>query len=165
MGERHYPGLEIDEDMVFQRRAWRLQRVAWALGGLVLIAGLLGLLGNGPLAGATARSGEFEARYDRFLRLEAPSTLQFDMPAPEGEGEVRLRLSGGWVEKSQVTGVTPEPASAAGGEQSLVYTFTAEEGQQSVAIQIHFEPSRFGRVKGVAETGGERVTFTQWVYP
>ena len=45
--------LEIEQDHDFQRRSWRLQRAGWIVLSLVLLAGLLGLFGSGPLAHAT----------------------------------------------------------------------------------------------------------------
>lgn len=46
--------LEIEEDLDFQRRMWRLQQIGWALLVLVVVAALLGLFGKGPLSRAVA---------------------------------------------------------------------------------------------------------------
>lgn len=165
MAESHYPGLEIDEDMGFQRFAWRAQRVAWVAGALVLVAALLGVFGNGPLSNATERDGDFALEHDRFVRLQAPETLEFDLPVTGNTGEAELRLSGGWVKRMEVEQVTPEPESVEGGAESLTFHFRAGEGEQVLEVSIQFEPSQPGRIRGTAEAGEASVDFTQWVYP
>jgi hypothetical protein len=40
--------LEIQEDLPFQRREWLVERVAWGVMALLIVAALLGLFGTGP---------------------------------------------------------------------------------------------------------------------
>ena len=42
--------LELETDESFQRNEWRIQRVGWIVWSLVIIAGLIGLLGSGPMS-------------------------------------------------------------------------------------------------------------------
>jgi hypothetical protein len=44
---------QIDEDLNFQRREWKIQRAGWVTMALVIIAALLGVFGAGPLSSAT----------------------------------------------------------------------------------------------------------------
>jgi hypothetical protein len=69
---RQPPGTEIDQDLEFQRRIWKLQRVAWAVMALVVLAAVLGLLGPGVLGMATAggRSSPLWLEYDHFGLVE-----------------------------------------------------------------------------------------------
>jgi hypothetical protein len=53
-----YQRLELHYDDLFQRAAWRWQRIGWAFWSLVMIAGAVGLLGSGPLNHSTGTAGD-----------------------------------------------------------------------------------------------------------
>ena len=63
--------LEIDQDLAAQEHEWQATRIARVVAALVLLAGLAGLLGHGPLARAHAgeSSSGLEADYSRFAQL------------------------------------------------------------------------------------------------
>ena len=51
MSDSHRVGdLEISPDLNFQRRSWAMQRFAWVVLALFILAALLGLFGPGPLS-------------------------------------------------------------------------------------------------------------------
>jgi hypothetical protein len=47
--------LAVGEDLEFQRRWWRFERVVWTIFLLILVADLAGLLGRGPLSKTHAK--------------------------------------------------------------------------------------------------------------
>jgi hypothetical protein len=104
--------LEINQDLDFQRREWRLQWVAWGVVLLILVAGLAGLLGGGPLSNGQASAGPLAVNYERFVRKQAPARLEL-MVSPEAavDGEVALWIGDGFLEKVNVAGVIPEPVA------------------------------------------------------
>ena len=65
---RQYP---VQEDMAFQRRMWIVQRIGWALLGVISLAALCGLFGNGVLSKRTATGAEMSIEYERFERAKA----------------------------------------------------------------------------------------------
>ncbi len=48
--------LDVEEDMAFQRRNWRAERIGWAAMVAIVIAAVLGLFASGPLSWATAQT-------------------------------------------------------------------------------------------------------------
>lgn len=74
-------GLQIDEDIGFQRRFRIAQRVAWGVAALVLVAAFVGLFGSGPLTGAVAGDSEtgLQLHYQRFARYQSPTSVQVDV--------------------------------------------------------------------------------------
>lgn len=93
--------LEIRQDQRFQQREWRLERIGWTLIALFVLAGLLGLLGPGPLSWATARSdgGLVEVEYQRFTHWVADDTVEIRVaPDAVGAGAFEVTLTGDWVE-------------------------------------------------------------------
>jgi hypothetical protein len=86
--------LEISQDLAFQRKTWKAERIAWGCIGLIAMSALAGLFGNGPLSRATVGRTEkgFWIEYDRFVRYESPTMLRIHAQG-SGGSEIRLRLS------------------------------------------------------------------------
>ena len=75
MGRKSQPqDIDLDQDIDFQQRSWKVQRVGWGLMVLFVLAGLSGLLGTGPLSNVTDgdEGGPLWLEYQRFGRLQAP---------------------------------------------------------------------------------------------
>ena len=75
--------LGIDQDVPFQQRAWRYQRLAWGVFGLTLIGALLGLFGQGPLADASIvdATGTVRLDYERLTRFDRLMHLTVSLSA------------------------------------------------------------------------------------
>ncbi|MCA3748452.1 MAG: hypothetical protein AB1425_06300 [Actinomycetota bacterium] len=169
---RHAGGLEIGQDLRFQRRMWAIQRIGWAVMALSILAALLGLFGGaGPLSVAVV--GKEEApisveQYYRFLRYGAPTTLRVHVDAPPGTGgEVCVWIDREYLESVQVQSVTPEPARVEAGSGRLTYVFDAEiEPGQPTAFTFTLQPEKLGAIGGwVGLEGGPSVRVEQFVYP
>jgi hypothetical protein len=76
--------LQIDEDLAFQRREWKIQRVGWGAMALVIIAALLGVFGTGPLSNATLEREGLRLEYERFCRFAAANGYRFHGIAQSG---------------------------------------------------------------------------------
>jgi hypothetical protein len=160
--------LEINQDLRFQRRMWALQRIGWAVMALVVLVGLLGLFGTGPLSSATAGQEEgplFVEEYERFVRFRIPTTLQVRLD-PLGTGEARLWLDREYLEGVQLQTVTPEPDSVEAGPDGFTYVFKVNDPNRPTSVTFHLQPETIGRLEGrVVLDGGEPVDFEQFVYP
>jgi hypothetical protein len=164
--------LQVAEDMRFQRRTWAVERVAWALMALLVLAAAAGLLATGPLSTAEAsdEAGLVRVRYERFARLGAPSTLRVEL-APgatsSSSSTVALELGRSLTEAIQVERVQPEPLrERAGGDGGLVLEFGVAEPGRPALVRIFAKREEIGLVEGeVGLAGRPRVRFTQFVYP
>ena len=61
---------EVGQDLAFERRWSKVQSTSWIVSAALLMAGLLGVFGKGPVAKATVgtRQDPFYAQYERFAR-------------------------------------------------------------------------------------------------
>ena len=159
--------LEIAQDLDFQRREWIVQRIAWGIVVIILIAGLAGLLGAGPLSHAQASSGPLALDYERFVRKRAPT--QFDLTvAPEAasDGEVALWLDQALLEKLDVERITPEPTAMEATPDRVVYRFVLADPEQPAAVTFHLEPAEPGAVRGnLGLVDGQELAVAQFIYP
>src|SRR5215213_620951 len=88
--------LELAQDPAFQKREWRLQRIAWVAWAALVIAGLAGLLGTGPLSKREISSsdGRLTVVYDRFVHYHHSTAIEMTLrPENENDDELRLHLS------------------------------------------------------------------------
>jgi preprotein translocase subunit SecF len=154
--------LEIEQDLGYERRAWVVRRVFTILFSLVLVAALLGLFGTGPLSKGTAQAGGLSVHFQRFVRHQAPQTLEVDLPNAGGRGSIGL--SSDLLEGAQAQAVTPEPDSSTATSDRVLYTWS-----ESPPRQISFDLQTTKTVGTIPVTvwgpRGERVSFTQVVYP
>ncbi|HEV7859212.1 MAG TPA: hypothetical protein VGO91_11390 [Pyrinomonadaceae bacterium] len=162
--------IEIDEDMEFERRSWRWQRVGWGVILLILLAALLGLFGTGWLDRAVAGQpgSQLWLEYNRFGRLQAEtSRLEVHLgPGTGANGKVRIWLNHEYMQGVRVTSVTPEPESVEAGPERFTYVFNVPDSSQQTLIIFRLEPDKMGRLKGeVGLEGGASLGFKQFIYP
>lgn len=161
-------GIEIDEDRAHQRREWRIERVGWVAMAALVLAALLGLLGDGPIGETTAGTRDaLRVEYNRLQRAAAPTEYRFAVqPALARDGRVRLRLEDALLEEVHLRAIVPEPASTRAGPGYTEFTFDVGAGDSPARIVFDFEPTSFGRVTGrVVAEGAPPITLDQFVFP
>ncbi|HEU4684777.1 MAG TPA: hypothetical protein VFS39_09785, partial [Nitrospira sp.] len=102
--------LDIHQDLAFQRRSWRLQRVGWGVLAVIALAGLLGLFGQGPFSRTTAAdpSLPFSVEYDRFARFRSPMILRILLNEEHPpRAMLDVWVSRAYLDHVQITGITP----------------------------------------------------------
>src|SRR5215207_519621 len=104
--------LELDQDLTYQQREWRVERISWIVWLLLIVAALLGLLGPGPLS--QTRAGSQDERvwvdYERFVRYRSPTQLIVHIePDAAQEGMFHLQLDQEFIAKAQIQRIDPEP--------------------------------------------------------
>ena len=161
--------LEIEQDPVFQRRDWRMQRIGRiAMLGFVLAA-LAGVFGAGPVARASARSsdGRLEVGYNRIARHGAPEPLRVRVaPSPAGDSIIDLWIDQQYAHGLLLHGVSPEPVEMRAGETRLVYRFRVVDPSRPADIIFDAEAGRlWGRRGTVGLVNGDSVRFRQFVLP
>jgi hypothetical protein len=133
-------GLEIETDSAFQERLWTLQRVAWVLMALVVIAALIGLTGRGgSYAHATveAEGDGVALDYPRIARWQAADQMVLRIPDPSGD-RIDVTLSGKFAELFTVESVQPQPASSAAVADGhrLTFDLGSEAGPRSINFTL-----------------------------
>ena len=162
--------LEIAEDMDFQRASWRVQRVGWVVMILLAFAALAGLFGGGPLSNRVA--GELSSgvaiEYERFIRLDAPQAIVFEI-APTGmesDSVARVWLDRAWIDSNQINEISPQPVSSELYADRIVYAFKVSRSPVPLRVRFNLENRAMGRVRGRAGlVNGAPLSFEQFAYP
>ena len=135
----------VGEDLDFQRRWWRFERIIWTFFVLVIICDLLGLLGRGYLAKAQRSTADqsIQVKYEKVERVNAPSIMSISFgPSAIRDGKIKLFVSESVVKELGARRVVPEPASSTVGEGGVTYMFPATTLPATVEFEL--SPSRPG---------------------
>lgn len=166
---RNISGLEIDQDITFQEKEWKVQRVAWAVMALLVVLGLLGLFGQGWLSNGTAASEDdaIVVEYQRFLRLDGQGSLEVRVSPDLVRGEtLELAVSTGLLDDVEIQAYSQEPTEVRNTGDGLILAFPVEQPGDTIGITISFIPQSMGRLTGtVGVVGGPEVELSQFVYP
>jgi hypothetical protein len=158
---RQYP---VQEDMRFQRRSWIVERAGWVVLALIALAGLSGVLGNGPASWAHAGAGPLTVSYQRFQRATRVSDFTFDVARVAGN-DLTLKLGPSFQRDFELTSIQPPPLRSRADPDGFELTFAANAGARS-RIVIWAHSRRYGRQTITATAnGGPPVSFWLFVYP
>lgn len=146
-----------------------MQRLGWALLGLIVVAAVAGLLGPGPLSSTTrsAPSWQVEIEYARFAHNRADMTLEFHLKSdPERPEPAQVWISAEYLAGVTVQQIVPEPQDWTAGGDGVVLTFPVRDRGASVHVQMEIRPSQMGLLHGaIGVPGRQPVKFWQLVYP
>lgn len=161
-------GLDLDDNMEFQRRSWRAQRTAWAILAAVLVAALLGAFGTGPLSWTSASDARSFAsvHYDRFQRLSAPATLKIDIPAGVSRADgVAIEAGGELLKGFKIETVRPAPVRSVAVEDGIRFQFATLAGVPAT-LYIHLRAERIGYFRPMIRIAeGQPIEIPVFVYP
>lgn len=164
----HRKGLDIDQNLAFQRREWAAQRAGWWALTAFVAAAALGAFGKGPISGARAAdaAGRLSVEYDRFARVGAPTRLEVRAEAAAaGAGPIEIRLTRDYFDAVQIERVLPEPAAVEVGPAEVTFRFGAPAPGTGFAVVLDLQPRRAGwRTAAIRTAQGGAVSFSQLTY-
>lgn len=162
--------LQLEEDIAFERREWRAQRIGWVLMAFVIAAALAGAFGNGYLSHARARGSDSNlvVSYDRIVRYGAPTVLEFQLTAPTAAKELQLWIARPYLDGLEIQSVLPEPTNVTSAPGSVIYSFGYSGAATTQPHKVRFlvQPTKRGARRGKAGVPGyDSVAFAQFVLP
>ncbi|MFN2398187.1 MAG: hypothetical protein ABR543_06035 [Gemmatimonadaceae bacterium] len=165
----HDREFEIDQDLAFQRKEWRVERVGWLVMLGLVLATLLGAFGRGVLSGAEGEveGGALRVNYERITRHESPSHLYVRLAPSLLDGEhVSLWIDRKYVEAVEMTRIIPQPERVVLGQNRVTYAFEVEDASRPLDITFSLTAEKFlGRRLRIGVEDRAVVHFTQFVLP
>jgi hypothetical protein len=166
--KKHRGELDIDEDIELESANWKVQRVAWVLMAIFVLAALLGFTGDGGIGNLQSlKAGDstegLEVEYERFVRRSAPAEIKVKLHPSASGSLTDLQISKDFYEKLQVDKVVPEPAEVYTHEQGITYRFTS--ANQPFSITFYLTPKGMGSLPLHFSTAQKQVNITQFIYP
>ncbi|HEV2087673.1 MAG TPA: hypothetical protein VGR21_05125 [Cryptosporangiaceae bacterium] len=165
---RNSSGLQLEENLAFERREALVERVAWPVIAAVLVAAVAGVFGAGPVSRTTTenRDGTVSVTYQRFARQVADTQLQVRVaPGAVREGTVTVFISAGWIANVDLRQVIPSPDKATRTDDGVYYEFSGRP-QAPVVVSFGYRPNGAGLQSATVHagnTGGAELW--QLIYP
>jgi hypothetical protein len=159
--------LRIDNDAGRQRREWEFERAGWTGIGVLVLLGLAGFFGGGPLAHAAATSpdGRDTLRYDRVVRLGTAHRLSLVL-APRGSDTMAVvTLDRAMLDVADVTRVTPEPAETRASPDAVEYHVRRSRSSRPMVVDFAVTPEAPGIRYATIGTPAGSFTIRQFVLP
>jgi hypothetical protein len=131
--------IQVGENLDFQRKWWRFEKIIWIFFTLVILLDIAGLFGRGPIAKAERRSadGTIDVKYERIERTDSPSVLTINFgSAAIQDGKIQLYVSESLVKELGTQRVVPSPLITQIGNGGLTYTFSASKTPASVDLAL-----------------------------
>lgn len=160
---RNYP---IQENMPFQQRLWRFERLGWCCLCLLMVLTVLGAFSQGLLSSTRARSGDgsLEIEYERFQRNGTATQMIVTLRDKPGAW-VPLRLGGDFFQHFAIETMYPQATrmhSDGAGMAMRVRT----DGHGRARVYFSLRPSSLGLARNELTLGGQpALHFSQFIYP
>lgn len=143
--------LQIEQDLEFQRREWRMERAGWVALSSLVIAAAVGVFGDGPLSHASASdaSGQLVVRYERFVRASVSSELHVQVASSAANsGEIAMWADPAYLRDVEVSSIVPEPTRVEQVGRRIRYVFAVAPGPEPSEITLRYKPAHAGRLHG-----------------
>ena len=168
MAKLSSPAKLLDEELPFQRRQWRIERIGWVVMTVLIVYALAGGLGGGgPLSSAesVATDGSARVRYEKFARQLSPNNVDITVSQSPDGSPAQLHISGSYLRSMTVKSITPEPDTTTVADQGYTFAFKRLPGVTETKIQLQTEPQQMGTVEGWLVINGEKLAIKQFVFP
>jgi len=161
-----HPKLEVSEDIPFQRMWWSIQRIGWAIMGLILIASLGGTFGDGPLSKVrlSSSSGQVEFSFNRVVRRSSPEQIAIQVRRVQ-DSPIILRIPREFLEHAKLEEMSPPPFLTEADGDGRSYHFRQSADGDGIWLLLDLEYQRAGTSSGLFGVGKEEILVSQFVLP
>lgn len=160
--------LQLEQDLAFQHKFWRIERTAWGVFLLLLVLVALGFAGGtGPFNQAKASNDQIQVRYQPFVRQSANTDI-YILIRDVRTDTAQLFLQRDFIDKYQIESITPQPSDEKSSTQFIVYEFGVAESTDDVKVSFLLKsaPRVIGNIDGgIGLAEDDLIKIDQWVYP
>jgi hypothetical protein len=160
---RSYP---IREDMAYQLKVWRFERVGWYVLVLVVVLGLVGVFSRGLISSRDVSSddGKIRVEYEMFHRNGSTNPMKISVHATP-DSTVELALAGQLLEGFSIETLQPEPLRSRSSSQGIkLWLQTDLDGQATLYLTLRGDGLGFFRSQ-IASPGTHGVKLEQFIFP
>lgn len=129
----------VGEDLEFQRKWWRFEKIVWPILLLIVFFDLLGGFGRGWLSKVhrTTPDQAVTFDYERIERASTPSIMTFHFtPKAIRGGRIAVYVSDSVVKPLGAQRISPQPEVSSLSDGGVTYFFPCSGGSSSAQIQL-----------------------------
>ncbi|KHL70051.1 MULTISPECIES: hypothetical protein [Pseudomonas] len=155
----------VEDDIAFQRKAWKVERVGWACLLVLVVLALLGLFSNGPLSDRrlTTPDGTLQVDDQRFLRQGGRSPLRLALQGEPG-ATLQVVLEAPFLDTHRIEALEPHPLESGSAQGGLRLAVRADRDGRAT-LHFSLRPDRTGATHLTIRFGEHRLRLWQFIYP
>lgn len=160
---RDYP---VNEDMAFQRKVWRFERVGWYALVLIVLLTLGGLFSKGPISNRVLISLDQKLRieHELFQRSGSTGSMVIHVQAKPHQ-TVELQIIGEFLQGFSIDTLQPEPLRSSTADQGVKWWLQADaDGKSTVYLTLRSDGLGLYESQ-VITPGAKALKVTQFIYP
>jgi hypothetical protein len=158
--EKIKPTLQIEESLSLHEKGWIVQRVGWAMIIAVMVAGILGVFGEGPISKKEPVSGNIKATYERFFRFEAEMKIVIESTADHIS---QVSFPQQYLKNFKILRFVPEPDNNVTSAGEVIYNFSPA---QNHIVSVYLTPTSKGQIEGDMKVNGTNAfSLHHFIYP
>ena len=160
--------LNLETNDAFQRAEWRMQRIGWASGVVILVGALLGLIGPGAFSATevVAHDTSLRVKYDRFAHYHNSTTFDLTVTTRDSGDHFALKLDADLLAAIELTSVEPEPVESMLTGDGTIFTFRKDSAAETMRVVMHIEPASYGKHAGLIGLPGQAsVPIRLFIFP
>src|SRR5689334_19759976 len=161
--------LSINQDLSFQRRMWKAERVGWAVIAALLAAGMAGLFGQGPVSRVTTKeSSPLAVAYERFGRYQAPQQLEVFFTSDRPQDDIlSLQINREFLDKVQIGRIMPTPLEERATPDGVMFLFPIiRQNGGRAHITVMYQPEMIGDLPATFTLENTTsIRIHQFIYP
>lgn len=151
--------LDLDEQLPLHEKGWVIQRVGWVVMLAVVVAGMLGLFGEGLLSSHKISANGTQVEYDRYFRYETEMRIRLQ----SGIHVSTLALPQDYLRNFRIVRFVPEPTDNHTNESEVVYDFHPASNR---IVTIYLVPKEYGKISGTLKVNGtQQFPLSHFIYP
>jgi hypothetical protein len=159
--------LEIEQDLPFQYRNWRIERISWIIIALIIVAACFGAFGHHTLVRVKGQtpSGQLSIEYDRFARYESNTEISIFVETNDASQKLfRLWMDDGYFNALRVVDIMPLPVRGEASEGRRAFVFQVDGGRFTARLLVQFQS--IGIITGIISgNDGEQISLKHMVWP
>ena len=156
----------IREDMAYQLKVWRFERIGWYVLVLLVLLGLIGVFSRGLISSRDVHSddGKIRVEYEIFHRNGSTNAMKISVNA-KPDSTVELELAGQLLEGFSIETLQPEPLRSRSSAQGIrLWIQTDLHGLATLYITLRADGLGFFRSQ-IASPGVNGVLLEQFIFP
>ncbi len=158
--------LEVGFDAKFELGWARLERAGRVVMCLVVVGGLAGAFGAGPLDHArVGRTMGGRIDYQPIARFGAPTQVTLHLPPVATDSRMVVTISSSFLEPFGLQSISPQPVNELSDEGRLQLTFAVSGGGTDNFVRIHGMPAQIGPIPLAVDMPGAFLRFSPFVLP
>ncbi|MGL6244475.1 hypothetical protein [Pseudomonas sp.] len=160
---RNFP---VNEDMAFQRKVWRFERVGWYALVLIVLLTLAGLFSKGPLSSRALVSPDQKLmiEHELFHRSGSTSSMVIHVQANPHQ-TVELQITGDFLQGFSIDTLQPDPLRSSTADQGIKWWLQADAAGKST-LYLTVRSDGLGLYESqVVTPGAKALKVTQFIYP